>query len=121
MKTWLNQPFDADALPAGPETDWRLLHHVLDWKRGAAGLGQQPFVFAGGGADTMWPVSTDPEYAERVSNLLRARGFVIEIEKGFTAIVRAPGGTVQSTAETAELALTRAVLKAMQACLIVKG
>ncbi len=69
METWLNQPFDADALPAGPETDWRLLHHVLDWKRGAEALGQAPYLFPGGGAEAPWPpgVTTGKRDARRSS------------------------------------------------------
>lgn len=124
MEPWLNQPFDADALPAGPDADWRLLHHVLDWKRGAAGLGQPPYVFPGGGAVALWPVSTDPTHAERVAGLLRARGFVVEVAPDadrFRARVAGPAGSVEVRAETTPLAVTRAVLKAMLACIVVKG
>lgn len=123
MESWLNQPFDADTIPAGPETDWRLLHHVLDWKRGVASLGQQPYVYRGGGDTLMWPVSADAAYAERAADALRARGFTVETAPeagGFLTTIRGPGGAIEARAETAALAFARSALKGMLAGLIVK-
>ena len=97
MEPWLNQPFDADALPAGPDTDWRFLHHVLDWKRGVASLGQAPYVYHGGGDTLMWPVSTDAAYAEPAADALRARGFTVvttPMPGGFHTTISGTGGGV---------------------------
>ena len=124
METWLNQTFDADGLPAGAETDWRVLHHVLDWKPGLAAFGQAPYVFPGGQAAYMWPVSTDIEHADRVAAALRSRGFEVEVEfstqAGYKARIGGQCSTVEAEAETAPLAIARAVLKGLMTHMIVK-
>lgn len=128
---------DIDGLESGPELDWLVLHHALDWKQGFPALGQAPYSRPGDGAErvempALPPVSTDIAEAWRLVEHVEARrlGFSLsrqpeaEATQRWTARVwrdRPPIGEAVASAPTAPWAIARAVLKAVQASLVVKG
>jgi hypothetical protein len=128
---------DIDGLEAGPELDWLVLHHALDWKQGFPALGQAPYTCPGADgarvdAPTLPPVSTEIAEAWRLVEHVEARrlGFSLshqpdaEEAQRWTARVwrdRPPAGVALAHAPTAPWAIARAVLKAVQASLVVKG
>ena len=123
---------DVDRLPAGPELDWLVLHHALDWKEAFPTPGGPRYTRPGEGGDrlsepTLWPVSADAALSHRLVAHVEAAG------AGF-ALTHAPGsgtwdariwrdgiGEAATGAETMALAVSRALLKAVIANLIVKG
>lgn len=126
-----------DGLDAGPELDWLVLHHALDWKQGFPALGQSPYTRPGDDGErvetpALPPVSTDLAAAWRLVEHLEARrlGFSLEQHpeaeeaRRWTARVRRdrhPAGEAVAHAPTAPWAIARVVLKAVQASLVVKG
>ncbi|MBC7544298.1 MAG: hypothetical protein H7338_16380 [Candidatus Sericytochromatia bacterium] len=126
----MNRHFDPDQSPPGPKTDLLLLHHVFDWKPGIAAFGQAAYVVPvkGGGISNepiLWPVSVDWAYAQKAIGLLEGRGFHINVApdspSGFVVRITCVIGAVESRAETPALAFTRAALKGVVTCLIVKN
>lgn len=112
---------DFDTFPAGEELDWLVLHHALDWKLGYPALGQAPYLTeTREGASALWPVSSEWKAAERVIRVLERRGFQVDVSPGFVGRVSGPSGTVEAGAETAPLAVARAVMKAVAGLIIVK-
>lgn len=128
---------DIDGLEAGPELDWLVLHHALDWKQGFPALGQAPYTRPGDGGErrdaaALPPVSSDLAEAWRLVEHVEARGLGFSLSRqpeaeeaqGWTARVwrdRPPAGEAVASAPTAPWAIARAVLKAVRASLVVKG
>lgn len=124
---------DIDRLEAGPELDWLVLHHALDWKQGFPALGQQPYTrpTESGRVEepALRPISTSLAEAWRLVEHIEALGLGFSLTHapdgaGWSARVwrdRAPAGEACCKGETAALAISRVVLKAVRASLVVKG
>jgi hypothetical protein len=122
---------DIDRLDAGPELDWLVLHHALDWKTAFPTPGGPRYTRPSGDSRVdepdLWPVSADASVVWCLVEHVEAAGC------GF-ALSRPPGGPewaarvwregrgeATALAPTAPLAIARAVLKAVAANLVVKG
>jgi hypothetical protein len=124
---------DIDRLEAGAELNWLVLHHALDWKAGFPALGQMPYTrpTAEGRVEEpeLWPVSADLIQAWKLVAHIQALGLGFSLTHapeadGWEARVwrdTAPAGEAVCLGETAPLAISRVVLKAVQASLVVKG
>ena len=125
---------DIDALEAGPELAWLVLHHALDWKLGFPAIGNAPYTRPGPAGERLEEPALPP-----VSSVLAEAWRLVEHVEGLGLGFalghvprsgrwevrvwrdRPPQGAALASAPTPALAIARAVLKAVQASIVVKG